>query len=398
MTDHNNPGPGLVSIHVGYPDPAQHVEAPSSTRRRLGRQRPRPTITDSSLDWHARGATPAWLGTDTAHCAAAFEPSLFAGQGADELKRFLTAAAQRGELALVVATMGDAQDDTLRSPLTTVDASVTLPDLTTVIHGVRLPVGARPSLASDLSNADRDLACRLLDRPADAPWWALRLDAVHWERLDDFGSPSPPVTPAGTLQAILVDSLGDPVVAAWINPDGDQRWYIIPDHSDWGQVIDWVVRQALPAYAPDALRRVRSPLFHDPVLMTIAEVDAQQALADMEVRHAQERAELQAQLQYARDNAETVREALLHGTGSGLVNAVRAVLTSAGFHTVDLDHELGGSKSADLLATRDNSCILIEVKSTTGRAPESLTTICNVTATPGRASDRMNRFTEPPWS
>src|SRR6185312_11873289 len=78
-------------------------------------------------------------------------------------------------------------------------------------------------------------------------------------------------------------------------------------------------------------------------------------------------------LQHARDNAEPVREALLHGTGSGLVNAVRAVLTSAGFHTVDLDHELGGSKSADLLATRGNSRILIEVKSTTGRAPESLT-------------------------
>jgi hypothetical protein len=93
----------------------------------------------------------------------------------------------------------------------------------------------------------------------------------------------------------------------------------------------------------------------------------------MEVRHAQERAELQAQLQHARDNAEPVREALLHGTGSGLANAVRAVLTSAGFHTVDLDHELGGSKSADLLATRGSSRILIEVKSATGRAPESLT-------------------------
>jgi hypothetical protein len=37
---------------------------------------------------------------------------------------------------------------------------------------------------------------------------------------------------------------------------------------------------------------------------------------------------------------------LLHGTGKELVDAVNTVLTAAGFTTVNLDEELGGTRSA----------------------------------------------------
>jgi hypothetical protein len=362
---------GLVSIHVGHPDPANYVEPAEGGRRPLGRRRStgRPTIMDPALDWSARGAMPAWLGSDTAQCAAAFESSLFHGRGADELKRFLAAAKQRSEPAILVAKLGDADDDMPRSVMASCDASLSLPDHYTQILADRLPIGGRPSLVPGVSGADRDLGLRLLNRPADAPWWSLRLGVAQWHGAAPL---RPPVVPAGTLQPILVDALGGPVVAVWISPEEDERWYLIPDRSDWGQVIDWVVRQALPAYAPDALRRVRSPLFHDPLLRTSAESTAEQVLADMEVRHAEERAELEAQLHTAREAAEPIREALLHGSGSDLAGAVQVVLTASGFQTMDLDAELGGTKSADVLAVRDGHRILVEVKSAGGNPSESL--------------------------
>lgn len=55
-----------------------------------------------------------------------------------------------------------------------------------------------------------------------------------------------------------------------------------------------------------------------------------------------------------------------------LADAVRTVLTAAGFEVHDLDAELGGPKSADLLAVRDASRCLIEVKSASGNAGEGL--------------------------
>ncbi|MFC9467740.1 hypothetical protein [Streptomyces coelicoflavus] len=48
---------------------------------------------------------------DTSTCAAAINPSNFSGRGADEFDRFLSGAASRGEPALIIATMGTADDD-----------------------------------------------------------------------------------------------------------------------------------------------------------------------------------------------------------------------------------------------------------------------------------------------
>ena len=67
-----------------------------------------------------------------------------------------------------------------------------------------------------------------------------------------------------------------------------------------------------------------------------------------------------------------IRDGLLYGTGRELVEAVTQVLTAAEFAVYDLDVKLGGTRSADLLATNVGRSCLIEVKSAGGNAGESL--------------------------
>ncbi|MFK4042277.1 hypothetical protein ACI2LC_41315 [Nonomuraea wenchangensis] len=70
--------------------------------------------------------------------------------------------------------------------------------------------------------------------------------------------------------------------------------------------------------------------------------------------------------------AEPIRYSLLYGTGAELEDAVAAVLRAAGFATINLDDELGASKSADLLATYGSERRMIEVTSAAGNASEKL--------------------------
>jgi hypothetical protein len=305
---------------------------------------------------------------DTSDCPAALEPSHFHSQGADELARFLAGARQRREPALVVSAIGAATDDTPRRVLSHFDDSVSLGTFFTRAAGRRLPTGTRPTIAPDLDPADRDLALRLLARPADAPWWALELHGTTLERGDGSGSERHEAE--GELHPILVDALGDPVVAAWTPPSGEQRWYIIPDATDWATIVDWLVQRALPEYVPAALRRVRAPHFVDPDLQTAHELAARQALADVESRYVQDRLELEEDLRRAVAAADPIRYGLLYGSGRDLVAAVAAVLDAAGLPAVDLD-ELFGTKSADLLVWAGNRR-LVEVKAAGGAAQESL--------------------------
>jgi hypothetical protein len=67
-----------------------------------------------------------------------------------------------------------------------------------------------------------------------------------------------------------------------------------------------------------------------------------------------------------------MRDGLLYATGGELASAVGALLTAAGFEVHDLDAELGGPKSADLLATQGPTRCLVEVKSAGGNAGEGL--------------------------
>ncbi len=88
------------------------------------RERPRLPRVPDGLDWDGHGLQPRWLGMETSDCAVALKPSIFHGSGADELDRFLDGARRRGELALVVAVIGDADDDRARHPLSRFDSSV----------------------------------------------------------------------------------------------------------------------------------------------------------------------------------------------------------------------------------------------------------------------------------
>jgi hypothetical protein len=356
----SSPAFGLVPVHIGQPEPG-------SQQQRAQRQQRVP----AGLDWQVHGFQPRWLGMETSDCAVALNPQIYATYGASELHRFLGGVQRRGELALVVAAIGNIDDDSPHSPLSSSDSSVHLGEIYTSVNGRRLPQGTRPEMSPGLSHADRDLALRLLNRPANSPWWSLHLSGAHLIRGD--GSGEEHHEPKGQLQPILVDALADPVAAVWIPPTGDQRWYIIPDGTDWDNILDWLIQRALPEYVPTALRRARSPHFADPDLQTTGEQAARQALEDLGARYAEERLPLEQALREAKTRAEPVRYGLLYGSGDELVHAVAQVLADAGLHTVDLDEELGGTRSADLLVSADGPpWLLVEVKSASGAAPEQL--------------------------
>lgn len=111
-----------------------------------------------------------------------------------------------------------------------------------------------------MASADRDLGLRLLNG-STSTWWTLSASAT----MSYPGAGGPPTRHHldGRLKPILQDGLGNPMVAVWVPADADQRWYIVPDGADGDLVVEWLVQQALPAYVPHALRRVRSPHFID---------------------------------------------------------------------------------------------------------------------------------------
>lgn len=360
----------LVPIHVGQsvPPPAEERQEAEPSKQDGG-QLGDAGLRSPSIDWRRHGLEPRWLGMETSDCAAAIDPGIFHDRGAQELDRFLAGASSRNEVALVVATIGSEVYGP-RDPFAAADSSILMPGLVGMIRGRRLPSGARASLVSDAPAADRDLGMRLLNRPPDAPWWGLSLSGT--EALPGAGGPAMRYEPGGQLEPILVDGMGDPVVAAWSSDSGDQRWYVIPNATEWKGVLDWLVQHALRAHVPASLRRARSPHALDPALQTEAEISARQALDALDANHLQERHRLEEALKQATDGASKVRDGLLYGTGAELVEAVASVLRDAGFVAVDLDAELGDTASADLLVTYGQEHRLVEVKSAGGRAGEAL--------------------------
>jgi hypothetical protein len=173
------------------------------------------------------------------------------------------------------------------------------------------------------------------------------------------------------LHPILIDALGDPVVAAWTPPSGDQRWYVIPDGTDWDNVLGWLMHRALPEYVPTALRRARSPHFVDPDLQTADELAARQALTELESRYAQEKLRLEADLRLAVSSAEPVRTACSTAPAPG------GGRRRGGAHLGRAGHGRPGPgarrhQSADLLVSAGPQRRLVEVKAASGPAQESL--------------------------
>jgi hypothetical protein len=303
----------------------------------------------------------------------AIEPGYFHNRGAFERDRFLAGARARGELAIVVTGIGDAGDeDVYRSVLFAGDASVHLSTFT-YVSGKRLPKGTTPQVAEGLDPEDRDLALRLLNaRTATQTWWSLTLRGATTTRGDGWGGQTQHPE-EGRLVPILVDGLGDPVVAAWVPDAEDQRWYIVPDRTDWDMLLDWLIKRALPAMVPTALRRLRSAHFEDPELQTKDERAARASLEGLDRAYQRDRDELQGILDAASARAESVRDDLLYGSGPALSAAVATVLRACGLQVADVDAELGATVSADLLITGPGGQRrLVEVKSASGSPKEDL--------------------------
>lgn len=198
------------------------------------------------------------------------------------------------------------------------------------------------------------------------PWRALSLHGVTAEA--HTGTVHYPAQ--GSLEPIIVIELGEPVVAAWVSPDGVERRYVVPFETPWPVLLRWLMEHGLPEYVPGAMRRARRHLAMDAELMTRRERVARAALAGLEDEYAARRAELAGELAEAKEQASGIREGLLYGTGAPLVDAVRSALEWAGVTVVDLDDHLGGTRNADLLCSFEGRSRLVEVKSASGNAPE----------------------------
>jgi hypothetical protein len=369
MVDRTTSATTPVPVYVGLERPPVDEEMSEALLRNVfGDRRRRSALREVGFDWGRHGFEPRWLGMDTSDCAAALEPSVFHDQGAVELERFLSGAASRHEIALVVATIGDVEDRQRRSLLATADSSMSLPGDQGCISGARLPEGAVASLATGLGTADRDLGLRLMNgRPPHAPWWRLQLAGYEAHR----GGSLVHRETSGQLHPILVDTLGDPVVSAWTSESRLQRWYLIPDVVDWHSILDWLLQRALPELVPGALRRARSALTLDPDLQTPEEVAARSALDELDARYSRERHRLEGRLGEAKARADPMRDGLLYGTGADLENAVASALEAAGLTVLKVDELLGKTASADLLVSHGSEQRLIEVKSVSRNAPES---------------------------
>lgn len=365
-----------IPVHVGSEPPA-HWDEIEANQLRLGdeasdwlRKKRRPGVADASLDWSALGFQPRWVGFDTADCAAALQPSIFSGQGADEFNRFRRAAESRGEVAIVISPVGhvDVGDQLTYNVFRSADDSVHLGRFESSISARSLGQGARAHAADHLRDADAQLALRLLNCDPPLPWRALSLHGVTYESCN--GTTHHPAQ--GTLEPIVVTELGEPVVAAWVSPDGVERRYIVPVETPWPVLLQWLIDYGLPEYVPSAMRRARHHLATDHALMTRRERAAHTELTELEADYATRRADLTGELEEAKVAASAVRDGLLYGTGTPLVDTVRAVLESAGVVVLDLDRQLGGSKNADLLCTYAGRSRLVEVKSASGSASERL--------------------------
>ena len=112
-----------------------------------------------------------------------------------------------------------------------------LPGINEYVLGTRTPTRSVISLAPEVEGPDHDLGLRLQLRPRDAPWWSLSLQGM--QTATAFGD-TEPTEPTGALEPILLDALGQPVVAVWVSDSGDQRWYLVPDQADWDSILDWL--------------------------------------------------------------------------------------------------------------------------------------------------------------
>lgn len=357
---------GLVPVAIAARGPltADEVEGVPDQWGRY--KRPTPWALET-LDWSAEGFEPRWLGHESSDCAAAFDPSIFSGHGADELRRFTDGLRSRSDVGIVICTAGRDDNPTATgfnpfrggdSVLTPFEGSVSCQ---------RLPTGVQPIVADSLATPDRDLALRLRNDPRISKWWALDLHGMHTEL--PSGATSVSAAPA-QLIPLLHDSTG--ATLAGVAEVRGQRWYFVPRGADPVGLLRWLMQHALPAWAPEALRAARRSTAVDEELQTPTERSLRAELAELETTYARRRKANEAELTRTTAEADSVRAGLLYGRGTELEDAVARALRAAGLRVQALDLLLGDTKSADLLVEHDGKRWLVEIKSANGAAKESL--------------------------
>lgn len=364
-----------INIHIGSFSPSRWGEIDAiravDNPRAFGDEA-RPLITVDPIDWAGLGITPRWVGDDSSEAVVAVDPSLLFNRGAQEWQRFLAGAANRSELALALSVVGSAAEPEYVG-LNASAQSVSLPgSATSSVGGERLVLGSAPELAPGLGRADRDLAVRIAgSRLPSLPWWQLQLYGSVAYRGD--GGERTVEDTEGELSPLLVSTAGEVVAAIWTSPDGSIGTTSCrscrPTHRYWtGQYIAQYLN-----LCPPRPRRLRRTLVDEPALQTTAESRARADLAKFEADTEVRRTGLAARVRAATSKGEPVRDSLLYGSGTLLVEGVALVLRDAGIEVQDLDELLGATSNADLLATFMGQTVLIEVKSTGGNAAENLT-------------------------
>ncbi|MGW4371526.1 hypothetical protein ACWEKT_38425 [Nocardia takedensis] len=366
----NKTGSVPTPIYIGRCAPSAEADtSDAGSPARAAKSQRRSLFAPGAVEWAALGLEPRYPDVETFDCVAAIEPETGYPLNGEAFDRFLAGAVSRSEPALVLSVIGNAHNEKLGS-----SGSVRLlGGFANAVYGSRLPAGVRPALAPNLSPADHDLGLRLLNRGQCGPWWGLTLPPAKTlysgagPMMHAILGPDP-----GSLEPILVEPGGKPVVAAWISKSRDIRWYIVPDQVEWKMLLDWLVQRAVPQYVPNAARRSRRAGTVDPVWQTLDEIAAHEAVANMQARHAEEQTRIHGALAQAQAEAAAIRDALLYGEGSELVEIVDRILTAAGISTTNLDASEKGTWSADLLASVGDIRRLIEVKSARNNAGEDL--------------------------
>lgn len=117
---------GLVPLHIGLPSPKdtaasdQPATQPGAAHRRVSAS----VAALTEVDWEAYGAEARWLSSETSDCSVAVQPALF--RQSPGFERFLAGARNRNEMALVVAVLGEPDDDSPHNPPSPSDGSLLL--------------------------------------------------------------------------------------------------------------------------------------------------------------------------------------------------------------------------------------------------------------------------------
>lgn len=362
-----------IPIHIGTSSPSEwdayESDVPMTPLGRVARHtnpRRRPSVASSATRWEELGFIPHWEDDDASECVVAFEPRMFPDYNLNQLERFTEGSRQRGEVALVVSSMrGDDSDDDDVFNVFGSSGAEYIAEWDTQISSRPLGSRSRIRLADMLTEADKDLALRLVDK--SLAWRTLELHG-HEENTPYGIKKHPPV---GVLEPILVTALGEPVVVAWVAPDRVERRYIVPADIDWEVIAEWIRDKALPEMNIDAVRRFRPEEAVPAALLTARELRVAAKISELDAEYAAARKDLDAEQAEAMAEASGVREQLLYGRGADLEAGVARVLRDAGVEVSELDTVIG-TQSADLLLVWLGHRRLVEVKSVAGAASENL--------------------------